>query len=1487
VSSFGASGTNGHVIIEEAPPQSADEPNSETGAWRDGEARADSYEDVGALPWVLSGKGTPALRTQARRLLDRVEQDHDTSPADIGISLAEGRSALDHRAVVIGASSESLSGGLRSLARGEMDPVVIEGVSHGTDTTMAFLFTGQGAQRVGMGRELYGRFSVFGDALDEVCGHLDEHLGCSLREVMFGEGGNGTPSNSEPHLDETMFAQTSLFALELALSRLLEHFGLRPDYLLGHSIGELAAAHVSGVLALEDACALVAARGRLMGALPKGGAMVSIQASEQEAHESLVGFEQRVSLAAVNGPRAVVLSGDEDAVLELENLWSERGRKTKRLRVSHAFHSPRMEAMLDEYAQVAAGLTFTAPQIPIVSNVTGEVALAEQICDPAYWGRQVREPVRFYDGVRRLAAHRVSNLLELGPDGVLSAMSLDCISADEGVDEQSAPAPAHVNATSVLRGARPEVNALLAALAEVWVHGTTIDWGKLFAGIDARRVQLPTYPFQRRRYWLDNRASMGGGLMPALSSMGEHPILDGVVALAGNHGWLFTGHLSLDSQPWIGDHVVLGKVLVPGTTFVELALRVAEEVECEIVQELVMEAPLVLAGEGRVELQISVSELEDTGRRAIEIHSRPQASSRYEESDNGEWIRHASGMLAKDYDAAQQNGTTAGMASIAGAWPPKDAEPVAVEPVYDYLASVGVDYGSAFLTVKALWRNADGLFAEASLPEHELGRAGRFHIHPALFDAALHPCGAYAFASGQLEIPFAWSGVSVQRVGASSLRVWISQKSNGGISLAIMDDLGMPLATVQSLVARPVTAEQLESPDGRRQDSLSRVDWVTLALDRVPSSFSGALVCKTANPIEPLLSAAGSVDVHNDLSSLCETLQDGAEAPDIAVVPCVTSWLEADARKGADSDRDDAVRREPDEEMVEKMHSATHAVLEQVQAWLADVRLSGSRLAFVTRNAIAARSGDSVGGLEQAGVWGLVRSAAAENPRRLLLVDLDDDQSSWELLPKALRAASMLDEPQLAVREGKVLAPRLTPVDITDNEGSIEQSVAVAPGSLDLSGTVLITGGTGGLGVLMARHLVARHDARHLLLVSRSGREAEGALELAEELEQMGAQVSIEACDVTELDQLQALLSSVSPEYPLCAVVHVAGVLDDGVVDSLNAERVDRVLAPKAVGAWHLHRLTEHLNLSAFALFSSASGVLGGIGQGSYAAANTFLDALAAYRRAGGLAGISLAWGPWAASSGMLGDLDEVDRKRMKRSGVAPMSDAEALGLFDLACAQDEPLVLAARLDKRALSAWQTAEALPSMLRGFDRSSTRQLKGVENGALAKRLAIAPAHDHEHILLDAVRTHAAIVLGHASAEAVEETQSFKDLGFDSLAAVEMRNRLNLALGVSLPATLVFDYPTPRALSDYLRVSVAPDGAQANATVDDELDKLERLLASSASDETNRSRVAVRLQAILSGLDKNGNSHNDTGVAEKMHSATADEVLDFIDKELRSK
>ncbi|MDQ3933897.1 MAG: SDR family NAD(P)-dependent oxidoreductase [Actinomycetota bacterium] len=1710
VSSFGISGTNAHVVLEEAPVQE--------------EAPVERSRELPPLPLLVSAHDETALRAQARRLHAWLAEQPDVEPLDVAFSLATSRAQLKRRAAVVGSEREEFLSGLWALEAGEPSAGVVKREAVGGKT--AFLFTGQGAQWPGMGRDLYGQFPVFAQALDAACEHLDPHIGRSLKELMFSEEG----SAEAELLDSTEFTQVALFALEVALFRLLESWGVRPDVLIGHSIGELVAAHVAGVLSLEDACALVAARGRLMGALPEGGAMLAIQASEDELGD----LDDRVSLAAVNGPQAVVLSGESEAIESLEALWQERGRKTSRLKVSHAFHSHLMEPMLDEFGTVASGLRFERPRLPIVSNRTGAVA-SEELCDPSYWVRHVREPVRFADGVAELERLEVTRFVELGPSGVLCAMARE--SLGDGLAERALVTPAM----------RPhdQARALTGCLAALHTAGAAIDWQSFYAGMGARRVELPTYAFQHQRYWLEPSAGAADLAAAGLGAI-DHPVLSAALPIPGERGTAFTGRVSLARQPWLEDHEILGRVIVPGAGYLELAQAAGAELGCGTVEELTIEAPLIVEGDDEATLQVVVGEDDGDGRREVEVYSRGPVDVTAN-GDGARWVRHATGVLSDEQSPA-------GATWAEPEWPPADAEPVDVDSLYDRLADVGVDYGPAFQGVVAAWRREGETFCELALEESAAPGATGFRLHPALLDACLHVLldGLTAELDGNsVPLPFALTGVRVHQPGASRLRLHATAlDERSAVRLAAVDESGRMMFELESLVVRPIDRERLGAAARAGGDSLFRRDWVEIALDEgAPGPEVHALLGGDLELAE--------ATAYPDLDALVAAIEEGADVPEVVFA------------SAADVAATDASLDEP-----AAAREGVVALLSFLKAWLAAEACSESRLVLVTRGAMGVRTGE-VPDPALAALWGLARSAQSEHPERFVLVDVDESAEAIDW--PALLAA---DEPQLALRDGRVygfrvqrlesgralaapeadawyldapqrgtlenlalvespsatrpldphevriavragglnfrdvlialgqypdddpigsegagvvlevgegvtdlaagdrvmgcmpeafgslavtdhrtlapmpegwpfaqaatvptvfmtayyglvdlaelregervlvhagaggvgmaaiqiarhlgaevyataspakwdvlrgmglddehiassrdlefrerflaatggegvdvvlnalareyvdasldLLPRggrfleIGKADIRDPDrirqerdgvdyrpydlfrgagpdriaemlselgalfeaGALEPlpvsawdvrqafdafrhlgdgrnvgKVALTiPRSLDPDGTVLITGGTGDLGARVARHLAGEHGVRRLLLTSRRGPEAPGAEELADELRELGAEPRVVACDAADRDQVSALLDAIPEEHPLTAVVHTSGVLDDAVIESLTPEQVERVLAPKVDAALVLDELTRTSDLAEFVLFSSDTGALGSPGQGNYAAANVFLDALAERRRAEGLPAQSLAWGLWSNATGMASHLGETEIARLARYGIAAMAGDE-LELFDRARASAEPVVAPTRLEMPALRAAASAGTLPPLMRDLVRERPRRRRD-SGRSLEQQLAGVPEDERESVVLRLVSEHAAAVLGRDDPETLDPDRKFKELGFDSLAAVELRNRLSEVSGVRLPSTLVFDHPSPAAVTRYVLRKLAPPPppsapASGNGAASDEKD-IRRLVSSIP---VERLKEAGLLDRLLQLAATNGHDESESPAAEK--------------------
>ncbi|CPR07650.1 erythronolide synthase, modules 3 and 4 [Mycobacterium bohemicum DSM 44277] len=914
VSSFGISGTNAHVIVE-APPA---------------RPRVDERPELPVLPWVLAAKSAPALSAQAARLAAHLKAHPELGAADVGWTLA-GRSAFEHRAVVVGADRDQLLAGLDELAGGDVGSG-IRGTATPAGKTV-FVFPGQGSQWLGMGMGLHAGYPVFAEAFNTVVAELDRHLLRPLREVMWG--------HDENLLSATEFAQPALFAVEVALFRLLESWGVRPDFVMGHSVGELSAAHVAGVLSLENAAVLVAARGRFMQALPPGGAMFAVQATEEEVRPLL---SEQVGLAAVNGPESVVVSGAEGAAAAVVDRLAASGRRVHRVAVSHAVHSSLMEPMLEEFGTVASGLAVGQPAIPIVSNLTGGPA-GDDFASPAYWKRHIREAVRFADSIRFAHSAGATRFFEVGPASGLTA----------SIEELLADAP--VTTVSALRRDRPEPEALTDAVARGFVTGMPVNWRGALGTADL--VELPTYAFERRRFWLSNDGAAVDAAGLGLGA-GDHPLLGAVVELPASGGVVLTGRLAPRVQGWLADHAVGGMVLFPGAGFVELVVRAADEVGCSVIDELTLAAPLVLPTSGAVQVQVVVGGPDELGGRAVSVFSRGEAGSG--------WVLHAEGLLSA--------GSVAPSADLS-VWPPVGAVALDVGDGYERLAERGYGYGPAFRGLTSMWRRGDEIFAEVTLPADAGVSAAGFGVHPAVLDAALHAVilGSESgeLAEGSVLVPFSWQRVSLHAAGASAVRARMAPTGPAGsaaVSIELADALGLPVLSVSSMVARPVTDQQLlAAVSNSGPDRLFEVVWSAQSPDAAP-------------PVS--VYRWGTTE-----------LQD-AESESAAYL------YESAAGCG---------------DVVSEAYAASRAALTVLQEWLGRER--AGTLVVATRRAVAL-PGEDVTDLGGAAVWGLVRSAQTEHPGRIVLVDsdapLDDD---------AVARALAVGEPQAVLRGGAVHTGRV------------------------------------------------------------------------------------------------------------------------------------------------------------------------------------------------------------------------------------------------------------------------------------------------------------------------------------------------------------------------------------------------------------------------------------------------------------------------------
>ena len=1676
ISSFGIGGTNAHVVVEEPPAQSEKQDKPDTAPLPE------------VLPFLVSGSAEGALRAQAENLHLHLGMNIQDSFGDIAASLAKTRSHFRKRMVFMAKNKSHLLDGLAAFARtGETPAGAIRTSSDsGEDPQLAMMFTGQGSQLVGMGQSLYETYPVFREALDEITSKFDQ-LEKPLLDVIFAKKG----SKAAKLLDRTDFTQPALFAIEVALYRLWNSWGVTPQFLLGHSIGEISAAHVAGVFDLEDACRLVAARGRLMEALPEGGGMASVQATEEEVLAAIeaTSLQDSLDIAGLNAPEQTVVSGLEASVDAIVAHFAEEGRKATKLVVSHAFHSYLLDDMLEEYRQVAASISLKAPQMALVSTVTGDMATADEMTDPEYWVQQARRAVRFNDSMQTLKAIGADLYLELGPQPILSGMGAACFDGDPSITWVPS-----------LNKEQQDHDLILKSLSQLHVSGLNLDWDGYFEPFGTGRVELPTYAFQREHFWIEESSDreIGAGLVDT-----QHLLLGGSTQIAGTDMHIFSTVVSADEPIWVQEHKVMDAVLMPGTAFIE-AMRVAgNKVDDDSwdVADVIILAPMILAEKQNIKQQVIVG-ARDGDTRPVQIYSAPEGSD-----DLQEWQLHAECKLV----------LTAGIPDEKTALPPAGAEKMDVASLYSDLDDLGYGYGPTFQGIIEGYHVGTEVWAKVTLPESAEGSAIRYGLHPALLDAAMHSLlltqRLRAEESDDVFVPFEAGRLTVAKEGLSQLWVRVASFELGEgefwASLDLFDMDGSKVGHMERLHARRIDRAALRkmtaAGTSRYQFSL---EWQKLDVDGLaPQGTWGILNC-------------GEVDWSEDVRTALE--QDGLMALDILGLDeaqfldgliCLWDGEEGSLEEG---------------NAIARIHEISHRALEQLHA-VTEFGIA-TPIIWMTRNAVGTSNDDPVKGIDAAALWGLARVARNEYlDLNIRSIDLGPDDEDLALLSGAVMLG---DEPEIAVRRGQLLIPQINKarendllvvpsdglwhleiatkgrldvplsikqdvekplngheirievkatgvnfLDVLNALGMVEipafglecagvvtdigpdvknvtvgeevmglaqgsfashviadaRSVTQKPenlsfeeaatipmtfltawyglhvlgnmqpgervlihaaaggvgmaavqlaqlqgaevfatasepkwdalrsmgladdhfgssrnldfveafkktagadkpfdvvlnslasefidaslgllngdnsrflemGKIDLreqswidahypgttytvynlpeagpqciqemllqiapllaegklkplpiktfpinrasdalrfiaqakhigkvvltpskqqrlidpDGTVLVTGGVGGLGQYVSRWLVEQHQVGHLLLTSRRGLETDGAEAFVGELEQLGAEVSVVACDVTDEASLTKVLGQISGDHPLRGVIHTAGILDDGMLDNMAVESIDKVYAPKVDGAWNLHNLTRDQELDFFVMYSSVSGVMGTLGQGNYAAANSFLDALAYHRRAKGLPATSIAWGAWDGQ-GMATHLSDADKTRFSRQGMDPLSPDEGLELFGKVVEGNDAYGIAAAFDMGRLQRSfeeQMGDQIPPLYRTIFKNAAgaggHAGGGKGDAELRKELGNADPSEHESIMLRVVKEEVARVLEFASPDDVDTSLALQDLGLDSLTAVLMRNQLGDITGLALPAKIAFDHPNLKALSSYLLERVVETG-----------------------------------------------------------------------------
>lgn len=1392
ISAFGMSGTNAHLVLEEAAPTAQDA------------AKGSELLERPLHLLVLSARSQSALQVMLSQYRHHLLTHPDENLADICSSAAQGRSAFEHRVALVCASRDEAVRQLEALAQTGVAKGAESGRVSGEDVSEGpvFLFTGQGSQFRHMGRELYQTQPCFRAAVDRCAAILEPVLERPLLEVLYGDGGSGDL------LDRADFAQPALFTLQYGLAAIWQSWGIRPSAVLGHSLGEYAAACVAGVFSLEDGLLLVAERGRLMHRLPGNGAMAALICDDLPALEQwLDNCGEDVFISARNSPRELILSGSRASLRKVLARLEQREVLAGELAVSHAFHSPLMEPMLSSLRPAAERVTYLPSQVDMLSSVDGQWNRTGQV---DYWCRQLLRPVDFKAAMAELADRGYRQFLEIGPRPILTELARACL-PDKRFTWLASMAPG-----------RSDWRVLLHSLARLFVGGMALDGEGFDRGYHRQRVRLPTYPFQRSRHWLPTAAPNPSH--SGLSGAGDpvHPLVGRRIPLPGSREIRFETRLDPSRSRALRDHRVFGLVIVAAAYHLALVLEAAAtslKATSFCLEDIRLLRPLLLPEGKDRRIQVVFEPADGGGFRfaILSCHNETDAGS------PDSWSRHVDGRLRTLPPAERTEHAVT---------PRRGDEETTVDgsAFYAELERIGFALGPSYRWTRQLHCSQGMVRCSILAPEGPWDQQDTA-VHPGLLDTCfqalsrLWPHSTEALhLSGMVYVPFTIGEIRIHALPVKSsvpLHCWGYTESEPGDADNLPTSAGLHLSTAEGVTILEVRRFQFRRAtrasidiDSREQgDDLLELRWIA---ESTPPTLLGSgsgrwlIVADQGGLGQALSERLGRLGHRCQLLGHEHSLV-GMQATSLEGVVYLRALDRVFAPRGNAA----------------TLTTAALDTLEEIQTLVK--ALSGAarapRLWLVTRGTQAVSGGIDWSALAQAPSWGLGAVLAAEHGNlQPTCIDLDPQPSEEDAHLLAMTLANADREDWIALRGGRRHLGRLMALPPPAKKNM----------PIRAHGTYLLTGGVGGLGLKLAAWLVDQ-GARHLVLSSRNPVRPEAASFIAK-LEQGGARVVCHPADIGEADQAASLFAAIDASLPpLCGVIHAAGVVDDALLLDQNRERVAKVLAPKVAGAWHLHCLTKDRPLDFLVFFASAATLIGARGQSGYAMANTFLDALAHARRAIGLPALSLDWGAWA-EIGMAATMPAREQQRWRQRGFNPIEPNRGVELLGSLLGGDMAQVAILPMDRQAMV--RSGILFPPR---FDHLVQPEHPARRPSSLPSQLDAIDPEQRWALLEQHTRLVLAETLGLKQPERIEPRTRLFDLGFDSILALETAERLERELATPLHATLLFEYPTLERLVDYLASAkglLRPDPEQRKRKQARALSVSEADLATLSEDEAER-------------------------------------------------